>query len=223
MESKSIPILSQQLHTFTCPSDVLDTILSYNSKIDWNIIERRGKLTANSSKKSGKSYLSASGSLTEEKDLNDLHQWINQCLNIVVSMTEWRKESIHELSVSQSWLNQSEIGDQHHRHTHALSILSGILYLTDNSETKFYMPSIYNLNSSILASAEIYNVQHVHKGTKGELIIFPSTLEHSVDPNLEPYPRITLSANSWFTGSAGIIEELAYVGPYDRELKGNQS
>ena len=217
MESNTIPILSQQLHTFTCPSEIFDTILSYNTKIDWHTIERRGNLTATSSKKSGKSYQSASGSLTEEKDLNDLHQWINQCLNIVVSRTEWRKEAIHKLCVSQSWLNQSEIGDQHHRHSHALSILSGILYLTNHSETKFYMPSIYNLNSTILASPEIYYIQHVHKGTKGELVIFPSTLEHSVDPNLEPYPRVTLSANSWFAERAGIIKELAYVGPYNRQ------
>ena len=49
----------------------------------------------------------------------------------------------------------------------------------------------------------------------GELIIFPSSLTHSVRANQSDEERISLSFNTWAKGSLGSERELTYL-PFDR-------
>jgi ectoine hydroxylase-related dioxygenase (phytanoyl-CoA dioxygenase family) len=46
---------------------------------------------------------------------------------------------------------------------------------------------------------------------KGELIIFPSNLWHSVPSNKSKIERISLSFNTWIKGSFGQKRELTYL------------
>ena len=50
---------------------------------------------------------------------------------------------------------------------------------------------------------------------KGELILFPSNLKHSVPPNQSDEERISLSFNTWIKGSLGDERSLTYL-PLDR-------
>ena len=50
---------------------------------------------------------------------------------------------------------------------------------------------------------------------KGELILFPSNLQHSVPYNQSDEERISLSFNTWSKGSLGNIDSLTYL-PLER-------
>ena len=50
---------------------------------------------------------------------------------------------------------------------------------------------------------------------RGELILFPSNLTHSVPVNNTEEERISLSFNSWPKGNMGDIKSLTYL-PLDR-------
>ena len=50
---------------------------------------------------------------------------------------------------------------------------------------------------------------------KGELILFPSNLQHSVPANQSDEDRISLSFNTWIKGDIGDKEKLTYL-PLDR-------
>ena len=50
---------------------------------------------------------------------------------------------------------------------------------------------------------------------RGELILFPSNLTHSVPTNLGEEERISLSFNTWPKGNMGDIKSLTYL-PLDR-------
>ena len=50
---------------------------------------------------------------------------------------------------------------------------------------------------------------------KGELILFPSNLQHSVPANQSDEERISLSFNTWAKGSLGDEKSLTYL-PLDK-------
>ena len=199
---------SQIVFTFQCPDEVLKKTLEYCKNICWDNIPNRGL-----KKESGKSYTGDNHTLSGLDELFDLHQWMEDCLNESRDHIGWRKETVRHLRITQSWINRSDIGQGHHKHIHPLSILSGILYLSKDTSTKFYQKSIYTLPKILAPDSQSKNLEIVSEvdGKPGKLIIFPSSLFHSVDSNLKPYSRFSLAFNSWFRGEIGVIEELAYV------------
>ena len=105
---------------------------------------------------------------------------------MVIIKLSWDKDKIQGLKITQSWLNKSEKGEGHHNHTHRLSILSGVLYLTEPTMTKFLIPSLYTL-PSIIAPGPITKVNKIitkMSAKKGTLLIIPSWIEHGVDENI---------------------------------------
>jgi hypothetical protein len=201
-------VLEQTLHSFQCPPEALAALQRFNAELPWESVPRRGE-----SNKAGRSYIHPSGSLQSVPELDSLHRWMEECLNEVRLAAGWRVDTVRGLAISQSWLNRSDIGELHHRHHHPLSLLSGILYLTEPSSTRFMAPSIWSLPRVLAPDKTTGNAEITSefKGQIGQFIVFPSTLKHEVAPNLEPHARITLSVNSWFQGAIGRVEELAYV------------
>ena len=132
---------------------------------------------------------------------------IKICKNQIIYKTV--SPDISNLSVSQSWLNRSLKGNVHLNHSHPLSIISGILYLTEPAYTIFTFDSIYK--NKYLFPNEDFKEKYCHSGKKGTLILFPSNLSHHVGPHLEDQPRITLSFNTWFKGSIGDKSKAAYI------------
>lgn len=202
-------VLEQTLYSYTCPGELLAAIQKYAQNVPWEEVKRRGEKT----KLCGRSYIHPSGSLQGVQELDGLHKWIEECFNSSRAEIGWRKETVRNIKISQTWLNRSDIGEHHHRHHHPLSLLSGILYITEHCSTRFMLPSIYALPRVLAPDKASGEMEIVHEfyGKKGQLVIFPSTLKHEVAPNLEAYARITLSINSWFSGSIGSIQELAYI------------
>ena len=196
------------IYSYECPEKEYISLKNFNHTIDWSNVKYRGQ-----DKASGRSFIPKEKSLHHVEQLSGLHQWINQCINETRSNLSWRKETVPELAISQSWLNRSDTGEKHHKHIHPLSILSAILYLTEPAETEFIVPSIYALPTIIAPDkgSQFASIITTLKAKEKTLVVFPSALKHGVSPNLEAFSRYTFSVNSWIKGSHGCSTELAFI------------
>ncbi len=211
LDFKSISLAGQIIYRFSCPEKFSDLLLNYSEKnVNWNKVEPRNKL-----ENSGRSYIpDPEKSLSLISDLATVHSWIESCFNIVKDEVGWNRQGfINKLKVTQSWLNCSLPGEVHHSHNHALSLLSSVLYLQGTGETVFYLKSMYSmpqvLDSGIGLAKMYYPIKVI--SPRNSLIVFPSTLNHSVEANQENTNRISLSANSWFDGEIGNPKNAVYI------------
>ncbi len=109
-----------------------------------------------------------------------------------------------ELFITESWLNKTETGQKHHRHWHPNSVLSGILYLSSEGTTgkTVFIDKSYDLLEFNYDDANVYNSKtwaitpHV-----GDVLVFPSSVEHMVEEYHGQTPRITLAFNTFVRGS----------------------
>lgn len=111
-----------------------------------------------------------------------------------------------KLHITQSWCNYTEPGQWHHRHAHPNSFLSGVFYPQANKETDkiYFYRSGYQ---QIKLSVKNWNVWNSDSwwfpvGT-GDLILFPSSLEHMVETVQGNQTRVSLSFNTFPVGIIG--------------------
>ena len=201
-------LIADKLFLYTCPEPEFASLKAFTKSVDWTEVRHRSDRS-----NAGRSYIPKSKSLQHEKSLVGLHDWVRSCMNDAKTKIGWRDQTIPELALTQSWLNRSDIGEEHHRHMHQLSILSGIIYITEPAETEFTAPSIYSLPSIIAPDKKTQFKSNTtkFKAKKKMLVIFPSSLKHGVGPNLEPFARYTFSVNTWIKGDHGVSEELAFI------------
>ena len=126
--------------------------------------------------------------------------------------------STDKLVITQSWLNKSKKGESHHEHVHPNSIISGVWYPQIHEQ----MPPIQfrsRQQRDVSLQTEKYNTFNsatfMLPMKRGELILFPSNLTHSVPTNVGEEERISLSFNTWTKGNLGSIQSLTYL-PLDR-------
>ena len=117
-----------------------------------------------------------------------------------------------DFKITQSWLNKTLCNSNgHHLHNHPNSFISGVFYIqvdpsvdsivfNKSPQDFFHLPikSYNNFNSS---SWKI-------PVTNGELLLFPSSLYHSVNPVQGKEDRISLSFNTFPYGLLGHREGL---------------
>ena len=126
--------------------------------------------------------------------------------------------STDKLVITQSWLNKSGKGESHHEHVHPNSIVSGVWYPAIHEQ----LPPIqfrHREQRDVSLQTQQYNTFNsatfMLPMKKGELILFPSNLTHSVPANQSDEERISLSFNTWPKGNMGDIKSLTYL-PLDR-------
>ena len=126
--------------------------------------------------------------------------------------------STDKLVITQSWLNKSKKGESHHEHVHPNSMVSGVWYPQIHEQ----MPPIQfrsRQQRDVALQTEKYNTFNsatfMLPMKRGELILFPSNLTHSVPTNVGEEERISLSFNTWPKGNMGDIKSLTYL-PLDR-------
>ena len=126
--------------------------------------------------------------------------------------------STDKLVITQSWLNKSGKGESHHEHVHPNSIVSGVWYPAIHEQLQ---PIQFRHKEQRDVSLQTDRFNTFNSATfmlpmkKGELILFPSNLTHSVPANQSDEERISLSFNTWTKGSLGDISSLTYL-PLDR-------
>lgn len=117
------------------------------------------------------------------------------------------------LRVTQSWINYTEPGQFHHKHAHPNSFISGVFYPQANKETDkiyFYRDGF----QMIKLPPQEWNVWNSESwwfevGT-GDLVLFPSHLQHMVETVQGEQTRISLSFNTFPVGLVG--EEVDLTG-----------
>ncbi len=110
-----------------------------------------------------------------------------------------------ENKLSAAWLNINKMGGYHVQHKHMDATLSGTYYLTgvesgaegnivwkNPTSIDYHMPP----HSTVENFTNITSGCYSEKPEKGKLVIFPSWLEHYVEPNLTDKNRISIAFNT---------------------------
>jgi uncharacterized protein (TIGR02466 family) len=109
-----------------------------------------------------------------------------------------------EIYITESWVNKTEKGQTHHKHWHPNSILSGVLYIDCDGESGAikFTTSQYDTIEYEVDEPNIYNGRAMGIiPFTGNLLIFPSGLEHAVETHKGKSPRYSLSFNTFIRGN----------------------
>jgi uncharacterized protein (TIGR02466 family) len=114
--------------------------------------------------------------------------------------------------ITQSWINYTKPGEYHHRHAHPNSLVSGVLYLDSDKEKDkimFYDSEAYKRIKPDIATWNLYNSESwwFPVGT-GNLVMFPSELQHMVEQKEGKNLRTSLAFNTFIRGDIGNTGEL---------------
>ena len=158
--------------------------------------------------KDNDNFKSKDSYLLKHKEFKDIKNFINKCIN---KFTKNIYQSDQKLVVTQCWLNKNPKGSSHHEHCHPNSIISGVFYFKQNSK----LPPIQfskTLQYSMTLHTKKFNNLNSHTFylpcTDGELIIFPSDLNHHVPTNTSDEERISMSFNTFSINVLGLENDL---------------
>tara|TARA_Y100001963_G_C6645040_1_gene382867 strand:+ start:66 stop:836 length:771 start_codon:yes stop_codon:yes gene_type:complete len=155
--------------------------------------------------------------ILDNPELKLIREYIEQKINIFAGQILSYSD---KLVITQSWLNKSGKGEFHQKHSHPNSIISGIWYPLINKNLPPIQFDNYRTPQVEMGvkngGYNTFNSTHLTVPmNEGELILFPSTLPHSVSANKTDDERISLSFNTWCKGSIGDKETLTYL-PFDK-------
>lgn len=138
----------------------------------------------------------------DKPEVKNLKNNIQKCIN------EYKKDIMQcedELYITNSWVNFLKTGNRHAMHHHSNSMLSGVYFINVDKD----MPN-FSLQSS---QTNLWPIcwkrkKWTNENTLGEiilveknmLILFPSSVWHSVDVNNSPNTRVSLSFNTFLKG-----------------------
>tara|TARA_R110000751_G_scaffold93898_3_gene183282 strand:+ start:183 stop:782 length:600 start_codon:yes stop_codon:yes gene_type:complete len=113
--------------------------------------------------------------------------------------------------ITQSWLNYTDTNEHHHKHNHPNSLVSGILYLNANEKfdkVEFYKDD-YNMIKPEIKNFNFFNSESWWLPVKtGQIMLFPSSLSHSVSIKKGTNTRVSLAFNVFIKGGVGSLNNL---------------
>ena len=114
--------------------------------------------------------------------------------------------------ITQSWVNWTQSGEEHHKHAHSNSIFSGVFYIDADEEydsIKFFKRHTYESLSIEPYEYHLFNSESwTFKVKTGDIILFPSSLGHLVESKIGDNLRTSLSFNTFIRGTIGVDVEL---------------
>ena len=122
--------------------------------------------------------------------------------------------SKQRLVITQCWANRNPQGSRHHEHVHPNSIVSGVMYFKINEELP---PITFSKTNQDGMKLEPFEWNHLNSESfmlpckPGELVIFPSSLKHSVPINQGKEDRISLSFNTFSIDALGSEQALTHL------------
>jgi len=110
-----------------------------------------------------------------------------------------------ELDITISWANKYPKFTSSHQplHSHRMSYVSGVYYLTKGSETYFQDPISLRIDNSLHVTSNV-PTRSYFSATPGNLLIFPSWLKHGTMPHEELFDRWTISFNAMPSGKINL-------------------
>ena len=186
------------------------------------VIKRNSNLTSEEEKeikeilKSGMNInsgnRSSNNSCIFDGNLEKIKQFCEQQLKIYVEELIIPREEI-EVYITQSWLNVTKPGEFHHEHSHSNSILSGVFYIsTEEGDSITFTDPNFKVKEILKVEPKEFNVWNsgtcASPSKTNELILFPSWMNHRVEPNeMATTDRISISFNTFVRGTLGGREE----------------
>jgi uncharacterized protein (TIGR02466 family) len=132
--------------------------------------------------------------LHKDDSYTSLYSWFTECINDFASNEQLDCDN---LEITTSWANKYPAYTQSHQvsHSHRMSYISAVYYLTPGAPTCFNDPLIQRTNNSL----EVHNNNSrsvLVEAQPGKLILFPSWLMHSSHPHQDQFDRWTISFNT---------------------------
>lgn len=150
---------------------------------------------------------------TSVLDLDELYNYKSICNDHLTNFANNVIDCQQEFYITNSWIAITEPGKNHHIHYHPNSIISGVLYLqSDNKcgKINFHHKSSFKNSFAFNYDFKQYNLFNSdmwsYSPQTGEILIFPSWLNHSVDINLSQSSRVILGFNAFVKGTFGSNE-----------------
>lgn len=148
--------------------------------------------------------------ILEHKKLKKLKKFLEKQLSTFVYEHLHIKNKL-KFYITQSWLNFNKPGEYHHKHRHPNSIISGVLFIRGNDiPIVFHKDILKDLFVGILDTESDYNSYNNFNcrtsgfhSKEGLCLFFPSMTEHDVMVNNTKETRISLSFNTFVSGTLG--------------------
>ena len=170
---------------------------------DWFINVGFGENTVNSK--------SNSDAVLREPQLSGINTFVQQQIKTYTQSLLKLEKSV-ELYITQSWLNKAEAEQFHPLHSHPNSILSGVMFLSENGShppIRFHRANpLFPLELKYTELNDFNATCRWFEPVCGQLILFPSTLLHDVAQNKTDNSRISLSFNTFIRGEIGNTDSL---------------
>ena len=201
MEHKIYDIFPTPVIKFNIGRDFLKEELNFVNKCETDSHRNFGNKSSNDS------YILKNSEL---KDINifctnALQTFFNKIYNPISNV---------EIYITQSWLNWTYNNEYHHTHSHPNSLISGVLYINAEKEYDNITFGIQNHKTIDMFPKEYndYNTNEIDfKVGTGELLLFPSSLQHRVSTKKTDTQRISLAFNSFVKGELGHVKALNYL------------
>jgi len=113
--------------------------------------------------------------------------------------------------ITQSWLNYTETSQFHHRHTHSNSYISGVFYINADEEIDkvMFFKEAYEAVKLEVTTYNMFNSRSWWYAVKtGDILLFPSFLQHGVENKKGNNKRISLGFNVFLKGRIGSLPNL---------------
>jgi uncharacterized protein (TIGR02466 family) len=156
-------------------------------------------------KRSVGNAISNNNYILNEPEMIDLKTFVTKQLNQYVK-TVYKPKYPAEAFVTQSWLNWTRKGEFHHKHAHANSFISGVLYISTDALTDkitFYNTDYKQLKLASETSDILNSNLWWFPVKTGDVVIFPSSLTHDVENVMADNVRVSLAFNSFIKGTLG--------------------
>ena len=154
----------------------------------------------------GNSY-SKNNYILETKELNEIKKFLELCCQDYLDKVICPSNDV-QLYITQSWLNFTKESQYHHQHSHPNSFISGVLYFdVDKNDDRIYFFNTQYKSISLETRKDKFNLWNSSSWWFpifiGQLVMFPSSLTHSVENKIGKNTRISLSFNTFVKGKMG--------------------
>ena len=179
--------------------ELIDKELAYLKTISYREQQQNGN------------YRSEDSYLWRNEELKNIKNFLGEAVD---KFTKNVLQSKQRLVITQCWANRNPKGSKHHEHVHPNSIISGVMYFQINEKLPPIQFSKANQDGMKLDPIK-YN--HVNSESfmlpckPGELILFPSSLKHSVPINQGDEDRISISFNTFSIDALGSEQSLTHL------------
>ena len=193
------------LHIFPVP--VLITKYEHSIEDEFKFIE---KLRYIEQKENG-NFKSDDTYLLKHKELALIKNFLYESLNKFTQKILMTKQ---KLVITQCWTNRNPPHSKHHEHVHPNSIVSGVFYF---KQSKTLPPIQFSkaTQDGVKLNPEKYNQFNAETFllpmVDGELVLFPSSLRHSVPLNHGNDTRYSMSFNTFCIEELGSKETLTHL------------